>query len=168
MSIRAEVLLWAQRVNAKPLASAHALLEVRETASFDELQTAFHKIARTSHPDLHRTTLTPEELELVTSAYGKVASAYQDLRSKRMTTARIEPLRPGDVPATPAAPTTGELPKIQMSSKALVHYRKAEMALRRGDARTGVLHLKLAIAADPQSAFLRTALAEVEAELARG
>jgi hypothetical protein len=52
-----------------------------------------------------------------------------------------------------------------MSSKALVHYRRAELALRRGDLTGAVLQLKMAIASDPQSAFLRSALAEVEAEV---
>jgi hypothetical protein len=52
-----------------------------------------------------------------------------------------------------------------MSQKALVYYRKAEMALRRGDLKGAVLQIKLAIAADPASGFLRTALAEVELEV---
>ena len=54
-----------------------------------------------------------------------------------------------------------------MSSKALVYYRKAEMEPRRGDLKMAMLQLKLAIAADPQSALLRSALAEVQAELAK-
>jgi hypothetical protein len=50
-----------------------------------------------------------------------------------------------------------------ISHKALLHYRKAELSLRRGELKEAVLQLKLAVASDPQSAFLRTALAEVEA-----
>ena len=52
-----------------------------------------------------------------------------------------------------------------MTPKALLCYRKTELCLRRGDLSGAVLQLKLAIACDPQSAFLRTALAEVEAEV---
>ncbi|MBA3818379.1 MAG: hypothetical protein H0X17_05765 [Deltaproteobacteria bacterium] len=55
----------------------------------------------------------------------------------------------------------------QMNGKALIYYRKAELALRRGDLRDAMLQLKMAIAADPQSTFLRTALSEVEAEVAK-
>jgi hypothetical protein len=55
-----------------------------------------------------------------------------------------------------------------MSSKALVYYRKAELSLKRGDLKGAVLQLKLAIAADPASGFLRTALAEVELEVRKG
>jgi len=51
-----------------------------------------------------------------------------------------------------------------MSSKALIYYRKAELCLRRGDLKGAVLQLKMAIASDPQSTFLRSALAEVEDE----
>jgi hypothetical protein len=76
-------------------------------------------------------------------------------------------------PPVPAATTPPSSPGIplpaaqQMSSKALVHYRKAESSLRQGDVRAAVLQLKMAIAADPQSQFLRTALVEVQAELAK-
>ena len=67
MSVRSEVLLWAQRIIARGSGTpAHVLLDVKSDASFEEAQDAFHKIARTGHPDLHRASLTPEELELVT------------------------------------------------------------------------------------------------------
>jgi hypothetical protein len=41
------------------------------------------------------------------------------------------------------------------------------MSLRRGDLSQAVLYLKMAIASDPQSSFLRTALTEVEAEVGK-
>jgi hypothetical protein len=47
----------------------------------------------------------------------------------------------------------------------LLYFRKAELALKRGDLKAAVLQLKLAIAAESSSSFLRNALAEVEAEL---
>ena len=82
----------------------------------------------------------------------------------------------GQIPAqTPSAgvsvpdkpqPSSGPAAS-SMSSKALIYYRKAELALRRGDLKGGVLQLKMAIAADPTSQFLRQALGEVEAELAK-
>ena len=55
-----------------------------------------------------------------------------------------------------------------MTSRALVYYRKAELALKRGDLKGAVLQLKMAVASDPQSAFLRTALVEVETEVRKG
>jgi len=54
-----------------------------------------------------------------------------------------------------------------MSSKALVHYRKAELLLRRGDVRTALLQLKMAIASDPKLGISSHRAAEVEAELAK-
>jgi hypothetical protein len=83
-----------------------------------------------------------------------------------------------DVAPAPTVPTTVVIPTSppsdkavvvpddagqRMSSRALVHYRKAEAALRRGDLIGAVLQLKMAIASDPQSMFLRCALTEVEA-----
>jgi hypothetical protein len=152
VSVRSDVLLWAQRIVARRGAPPHQLLEIDAGAELEVAQDAFHKIARIAHPDLHRNSLTEDELELVTTAYARVAAAYQDLRNVTMQTGRMPPR-----PLTPAA----------MSPKALLYYRRAELCLRRGDLRDAVLQLKMAIASDPQSAFLRTALAEVEAEVGK-
>jgi hypothetical protein len=186
MSIRTEVLLWAQRVLAKSNAPAHTLLEVRENAPPDVVSDAFQKIARMAHPDLHRNGLTPDELEQVTAAYSRVAGAYQEMRSQRMTTTRMKPIGKDEVPSVVSkrlsaqqkaessgvplaeAPAANSGPAAQsMSSKALIYYRKAELALRRGDLRGGILQIKMAIAADPGSQFLRQALGQIEAELAK-
>ena len=75
MSVRADVLLWAQRVIARRAAAAHEILELKPTASVDDAQAAFHKLAKIAHPDLHRNGMTPEELEQVTSAYSIAALA---------------------------------------------------------------------------------------------
>jgi len=144
VSVRSDVLLWAQRVVARKGAPPHQLLEIDARAGAEAAQAAFHEIARMAHPDLHRHSLTAEELELVATAYARVAAAYQDLRDAS---------RPG----APGA----------MSPKALLYYRKAELCLRRGELRGALLQLKMAIASDPRSAFLRTALAEVEAEVGK-
>lgn len=173
MSVRTDVLLWAQRVLARKGAPAHQLLEIKADATIDDAQNAFHKIARTSHPDLHRGHLSADELESVTSAYAVVAGAYQSFRSHQMQTQRIKmvdgPATERAVPATPAGPAPAGIGAAsQMNGKALVYYRKAEMALNRGDLRGALLQIKMAIAADPASAFLRSALAEVEQEVRKG
>jgi hypothetical protein len=187
VSVRSDVLLWAQRVVARKGAEPHQLLEIQPGARLEVAQDAFHKIARMAHPDLHRNSLTAEELDLVTTAYARVAAAYQDLRNLTLQTGRLPPLQADPPPPRPRAqsttPTTRGMPPIArppsepiepaappapvMSSKALLYYRKAELCLRRGDLKGAVLQLKMAIACDPQSAFLRTALAEVEAEVGR-
>ncbi len=194
MSTRTDVLLWAQRILALTAAPPHQLLELKADSSVEQAQEAFHKIARTSHPDIHRSGLTPEELETVTLAYSRCAGAYQDFRSQRMHTTRLRPVRqtltPGPAPTTdanpapvakPAAPppkagtpvpsaaqvTSGAGSSGQMNGKALIYYRKAELALRRGDLKGAMMQVKMAIAGDPQSQFLRGALVEIEAELAK-
>ena len=189
MSTRSDVLLWAQRILALTAAPPHQLLELKIDSTIDQAQEAFHKIARSSHPDIHRSGLTPEELEMVTLAYARCAGAYQDFRSQRMHTTRMRPvpqtLTPGPAPTSvasppPAAPKPTAPPPSapapapsaggssgQMNSKALIYYRKAELALRRGDLKGALLQVKMAIAGDPQSAFLRSALVEIEAELGK-
>lgn len=174
MSVRSDVLLWAQRVIARKQAPAHEVLQCEATADLETIQKAFHTLARLAHPDLHRNTLDADELELVTTAYSRAASAYAEMRTQRTKTTRIRPIRNTTGETAAATPGTG-IPAVQppaqptasssMSSKALVYFRKAEAALRRGDLTAAVLQLKMAIAADPHSTFLRTALGEVEAEL---
>jgi hypothetical protein len=181
MSVRTDVLLWAQRVVARKAAAPYMILEIAAGAGVDVAQEAFHKIARLAHPDLHRTMLTPDELELVTTAYARAAAAYQAIRTQRAPSPpsgeRAEQ-RPAAGPMTipiPSSPMSGKAVALQdpppinaahaMTSKALLYYRKAELALRRGDLTGALLQLKMAIASDPQSQLLRSALAEVEAEV---
>jgi hypothetical protein len=183
MAGSASLMMWAQRVVSKRLAPPNEVLEIKPDASIEDAQVAFHKIARVAHPDLHRNTLTPEELEILTAAYSIVAGAYQSYRAQQVSTQRMKPLKPAEV-ATPAAaaaasaaravPVTpsGAAPTANaaqsMNTKAIVYYRKAELALKRGDLKSAMLQIKLAIAADPNSGFLRSALAEVELELKKG
>lgn len=187
MSVRTDVLLWAQRVLAKADAPAHQLLEVRADAPQDVISEAFQRVARMAHPDLHRGGLDAAEFEMVTSAYSRVAGAYQEMRSQRSNPNRAKPAAKDEpqsivaqrmsnqikaqTPATgvPTAASTGAsgASSQQMSSKALVYYRKAELALRRGELQSALLQIKMAVAADPASTFLRNALAEVEKELVK-
>ncbi len=239
MGTRVDVLLWANRTCIRAaIAAPHELLEIPPDATLEAAQDAFHKIARVSHPDLHR-GLQPDELERVTTAYATIANAYQAFRTAKLAgrpaplglrprarrrrragkPATAAPPTPTTPPITAAAkpaanmpaanmpaatrPTGGSQPlrkpteppplggaarndpssdfaaepvsttslttsvnaSQQMSAKALVYYRKAEIALRRGDLRGALLNVKLAIAADPQSQFLRQALLKVEQEL---
>jgi hypothetical protein len=184
MSARTDVLLWAQRVVARKDAQAYQILEIADGSGLDVAQEAFHRIARMAHPDLHRTVLTPAELELVTTAYGRAAAAYQEIR--RLPSARMRPIpglgsNPELVPPRPRSPTSPG-PKLAppdppvyqpvnpaqaMTSRALLYYRKAELGLRRGDLTGAILQLKMAIASDPQSQFLRSALAEVQSEVGK-
>ncbi|MDX2090774.1 MAG: hypothetical protein SFX73_23145 [Kofleriaceae bacterium] len=126
---------------------------------------AFMNLARVAHPDLHRTALTPTEFDQLVLAYSRVAGAYQDLRTARPRgNTLIPPISPGPAP-TPPPPSVAA--SASMNSKAIIYFRKAELAAKRGDLRTAILQIKMAIAADPQSAMLRTALGQVEAELAK-
>lgn len=101
MSLRTDVLLWANRVLARKGSAPHVLLEINEVSTLQQVQDAFHKIARTSHPDLHRHGLSEDELELVTAAYAAVAGAYQQMRTTAMQTARM---RVQELPKPPSDP----------------------------------------------------------------
>lgn len=158
--------MWAHRVLAKKGLPPHQVLEIAPDAGADDAQEAFHKVARFAHPDLHRGSLTAAELETVTTAYARTAAAYHEYKAHHTTT-RLRPLRTDPPPVSSGAMEPGRGVTAAMSSKALVHYRKAEASLRRGDLTGAVLQLKMAIAADPQAIVLRTALAEVQAEVGK-
>jgi hypothetical protein len=186
-STSASVLAWAQGVCAKRGAPPHELLELSADATLQQAQDAFHRIARVAHPDLHRNYLREDHLELVTTAYALIAGAYQAFRTKapvsqepiavplrdRYSTPSAPPRSPTSpppsgsppVPVTPSGPAPQAGGAQALSPRAQVYYRKAELALKRGDLKAAVLQLKLAIASEPGSGFLRTALVEVESEL---
>jgi hypothetical protein len=175
-----DVLAWAQRIVKKGnhLGPTH-LLEVREQATLDEAQAAFHRIARVAHPDMHRTTMTADQLDILTSAYSRVSAAYQEFKSRRLGGRPSAPGMDGKTPPPQLRGISGIAPAPQqpakpttkaplMAPKAMLYYRKAESALRQGDFRSALLQLKMAIAADPQSPVLRQALTEVESEIKKG
>ena len=181
MSARTDVLLWAHRVLSRVGQPPHTILEIKADATLDEAQEAFHKVARMAHPDLHRRSMSAEDLDLLERAYARAAGAYQDFRGQRAQTTRIRAIK--DVPAgatvpgvphqriptppgTPPLTPTGEA-QPQMNTKARLYFQKGEMCLKRGDLRGALLRIQMAIAADPQSAFLRSALVEIDAELAK-
>ncbi|HET9620552.1 MAG TPA: hypothetical protein VFP84_04225 [Kofleriaceae bacterium] len=173
MGARIDVMLWAQRVVGRKNATAVQILELPADATAEAAQDAFHKIARMAHPDLHRNGLTPEELELVTTAYARAAAAYHELRGRPITAppprspTAPPPRGRGDSAGAPVSGPTSDGAANAMTSKALIYYRKAELSLRRGDLPGAVLQLKMAIATDPASVFLRSALAEVQAEIGK-
>lgn len=168
MTSRVDVMLWAKRIHAiAKTALPHQLLEIPADSGAEAAQEAFHNIAKVSHPDLYRNGLSADELEIVTAAYAAVANAYQTIRSQTGR-APIRDQTPGPPPVTPSGAAPLNNAANAMSSRAVLYYRKAELALKRGDLKGAVLQLKMAVASDPRSVFLRTALAEVDAELRKG
>ncbi len=175
MSTLSDVLLWAQRVLSRAGQPPHQILELTIDATLEQAQEAFHKIARAAHPDLHRRALSAEDFETLERAYARAAGAYQDFKSQRVQTTRMRPIKdvpmpiPGvtreRLPTPPGTPPVAAAPGEQMNAKAKLYFQKVELALNRGDLRGAILQMKMAIAADPSSTFLRTALTEIEAEL---
>jgi hypothetical protein len=170
MKSKAELLAWAKNILAKgTTAPPHELLQLRPGADANAASDAFMKLARVAHPDLHRNSLTETEFDQLVLAYSRVAGAYQELRSARNRPNTTQPPF-GATPPPPSTPSNAAVPPAgpsSMNSKALVYFRKAELALNQGELRNAILQLKMAIAADPQASILKKALAEVEAELAK-
>ncbi len=255
------VLAWARRWARRPGAADHELLDVGSTASAESVRAAYHKLARFAHPDLHRATVSSQELDEITDTFARVSNAYSVMMARLRKAAEKEakdlkdatesggagasmstppvsgrnnrpsspppaapvappgaaPARsgspstpPGAAPARSGSPSTpvqavgsSRMPVVQfssgrsagvlgsttapatsaptppapaptassaasdgpatsLSSKAMMHYRRAELCLRRGEIVEAKLHLKLAMVTDPQSTFLRKAFEDLE------
>lgn len=155
---------WLQTV--EPSAEQRTLfdwLEIPPTASATAIQDAYHRIARTRHPDLFRQRVSPEVLDRLVRMYARVTAAYAELRVPERCAGYLRELRgrPAAGPTAAAAPSADVDPVRAMNPRALQLYRRAEGALRIGDRTAATLHVKMAIAADPNSSFLRAALAEL-------
>jgi hypothetical protein len=87
------------------------------------------------------------------AAHGLVAE-HRSAADSAETRARhaIDPARATRRPIDPAS---------AMNARALAFYRRAEGAQRTGDKAAALLQIKMAIAADPKSTFLRAALLEL-------
>jgi hypothetical protein len=84
---------------------------------------------------------------------------------ERQSTAAPPANRAATQPGTGTTRAPGETTKPPVTSagiRAQSYYRKAQQALARGDLGGALFNLRLAVAADPGSAHLRVALAEVE------
>lgn len=75
------------------------------------------------------------------------------------------PTEPPPVPGIARSGQAGSGPHL--GARALGFYRRAEAALRLGDVAGAILNLRMAIAAEPASSFLRERLAEAQARLQR-
>ncbi len=169
----AEVLRWLDQVEPRADDRSHfEWLELGPTASSAAIQGAFHAIARTRHPDLFRTALTGGDYDRLVRMYARVAAAYAVLRTPEGAANYLRQRRDSGVPfpapgaaepppPPPPPPAAAIDPARAMNPRALGLYRRAERALAIGDRTTAVLNIKLAIAADPASALLRAALAEL-------
>ena len=72
---------------------------------------------------------------------------------------------PTDPPAQAARPAGAAPAGPRLGARALGFYRRAQAALRVGDVAGAILNLRMAVAAEPTSAYLRQALADAQAHL---
>ncbi|MEZ4403543.1 MAG: hypothetical protein R3B06_26200 [Kofleriaceae bacterium] len=163
---KAQVLAWLDEVEPRADGRSHFdWLELPPTASPRPVQDAFHTVARSRHPDLFRTSLSERDFDRLTRMYAKVANAYAELRGPTGAADYLRKRRDSGAPVVtePAPPPAASPidPAKAMNARALAFYRRAEGALRTGNRATAVLNIKAAIAADPASALLRAALAEL-------
>jgi curved DNA-binding protein CbpA len=89
-----------------------------------------------------------------------VSATVPGVSGRATASARDESTSSGASSTTTAPASDG--PAISLSAKGKMHYRRAELCLRRGEIIEAKLHLRLAMASDPQSTFLRKAFDDLD------
>jgi len=135
------------------------LLDLSPTDDLDRIRDAYHRVAATRHPDLFRGKLDAVEAEQLMRLFARVSAAYAQLRdpAERLKYgARRAPAKPAETPASGIR---------KISPRAQNHVRRAEALLKTGDVGSALLHLRMAVAAEPGVKELRQMLADTEKQL---
>jgi DnaJ-class molecular chaperone len=137
------------------------LLDINSTAGDHEIREAFHQMASRLHPDLYRSGITERDHERLNIVYGRIAQAYMILRDPDERKKYVRTLA-REKPAVAEGQSDLASAVALLSPKAQRHYRRAEAALRTGNKASAVLSLRMALASDPKSSFLREQLANAQ------
>lgn len=171
----AQVTAWIRAIGPKVSGlGPFELLELSPTDDYEQIREAYHQIAATRHPDLFRGQLGEAEAEALMRLFSRVSAAYAQLRDPQQRArylrkgSKSSPTPPTAPPAatpTPPAGTPAPAGLRKIAPRALSHVRRAEAMLKVGDYASAVLHLRMAVAADPTAAELRQLLSDSEAKL---
>ena len=137
------------------------LLDINSDAGDHDIREAFHQMASRLHPDLYRKEISPIDHERLNIVYGRLAQAYMILRDPEERERYVRTLVREKPTAAEGESDTASAISL-LSPKAQRHYRRAEAALRTGNTTSAILSLRMALARDPKSSFLREALANAE------
>jgi curved DNA-binding protein CbpA len=156
----------------------YELFGVADSASPDDVRSAFHVFCDTFHPDRHL-DLTGREREAVTTIFKRGTEAYvvlSDMALRAHYDAQLatrpsqRPIRLSLSPLSrpPPARASGppSLEESVRSSSARPFARRAEELLQKGDLRQAKLQLVMANHMDPGNQALEGALRDLEAKLA--
>jgi len=130
-----------------------ALLEVQESDGADALKSSFFKLARTFHPDvLARYDLDPRDLEKGRFVFKKLSEAYNtltDATRRNVYVARVRAIAAAAAAAPQGAdaadPAKAAEPKRSPDEEAEIFFHKAQILLRRGNAREAIDFMKRAL-----------------------
>lgn len=164
-----QLIAWLRQMGPKvDTMGPFELLDTSPTDDMERIRDAYHRVAATRHPDLFRGRLGQAEAETLMRLFARVTGAYAELRDPEVRKkfgarpARM-PTPPAGMPALKPGDTPTGLRKI--SPRALSHVRRAEALLKTGDFGSAILHLRMAVAAEPNVKELRKMLSDTEAQL---
>lgn len=108
-----ELKRWLDEIEPRIDALDHfAWLELTTPAPYDDVQPAFHRVARTRHPDLFRTRIDAAEMDRLVRVYARITSAYAELRDPQRYDAIVRPLRQRLAPPRTRTPVGSRAPDV--------------------------------------------------------
>ena len=89
-----ELLRWLDEIEPRiDLLDHFTWLGLKPAAPYEQLQPAFHAVARTRHPDLFRTRIDAAAMDRLVRVYARITSAYAELRDPARYEELARPLR---------------------------------------------------------------------------
>jgi hypothetical protein len=165
-----QLIAWLRQMGPKiESLGPFELLDLSPTDDMERIRDAYHRIAASRHPDLFRGKLGAAESEQLMRMFARVTGAYAQLRDPEAR--KKFGARPARAAATPPAGTPAQKPADtptglrRISPRALSHVRRAEALLETGDVASAILHLRMAVAAEPNVRELRQMLSDTEKQL---
>lgn len=165
-----QLIAWLRQMGPKiDSLGPFELLDLSPTDDIERIRDAYHRIAASRHPDLFRGKLGAAESEQLMRMFARVTAAYAQLRDPEARKkfgakpARSAVTPPAGIAAQKPGDTPTGLRKI--SPRALSHVRRAEALLETGDVASAILHLRMAVAAEPNVRELRQMLSDTEKQL---
>ena len=136
------------------------LLDVSIDAKKSEVQKSFLLMASSLHPDRHRLSLEPDDLERLTIVYARIAEAYRVLKDPKEKELYLTKAALNMKTASQPEELTEKDSLSLLSPKAQRLFKRYKGALRTGDSSSALLYLKGALSMHPQSQFLKEELSK--------
>jgi len=140
----------------------YELLNVAQTASVDEIQQAFHRMALTMHPDRHQRDSDQQLRSKLYAIYKRLAEGYRVLSNHQTRMEYDSGLVGGQRRLVKVERKRNRNPEDELPANAKRFYRMAQEAERRGDRKNARINYKFALDLAPASELIKERTAALD------